>query len=176
MPFVYHLVPEKVQGDVLYPLTTLKKKFPKVYLKEIERYKNRKEVLKKKIPFLNCLWNDVLHFTPVNPKKIKSALLKEGFKLPKEKWYKINAKLLGPNKSIIYLYKYKKDVSEYTSEDNFVKYNPNKISQFNKIPLRTVEYYRELIKNRNRPLRFHFIPHVFLKGSLDISNVPVIEV
>ena len=61
MPFVYHIVHEKMHGKMLYSLNSLKRKYPQAYKEEIKKYKGRKEVMKRKIPHLNCYWNDAIH-------------------------------------------------------------------------------------------------------------------
>src|SRR3989344_5310930 len=103
MIFAYHFVPEKMRGKILYPLNQLKKKYPISYRYELEKYSWRKYILKKKIPLLNCLWNDVLHFTLVHPKKIKKALKEQGFNPQTFKVYKIPLKNLNKSQTIIYL-------------------------------------------------------------------------
>lgn len=44
MVYVYCFVPEKLKGKILYPLTTLKNKYPKIYKQEVKRYKGRKKL------------------------------------------------------------------------------------------------------------------------------------
>lgn len=131
--------------------------------------------MKKKIGPLNCLWNDVLHFTPVHPSKIIRELKKAGVEMKKLRWFKINAKDLDSEKTIIYLYKFKKREKDFMSEDNFTSYNPNKISKYNKIPEKTKRYYKQEVKKGNRPFRFHLTPHILFKGNLNISKAKVIE-
>jgi hypothetical protein len=174
MAFVYHLVPKKLIGNILYPLNELKNKLPEVYKREIEKYKEREYVLEKKIPILNCLWNDVLHFIPVHPSKIKKEMQKAGFKVDKVRWFKIKAEDVPKEKSIIYLYKYNKE--NPIAESNFIKYNPDKLAKYNKIPTRTKEHYKEAFEKKEKLLRFHFIPHVFLKDSFDTRKAEIIEV
>ncbi len=39
--------------------------------------------MEQRIPILNCLWNDVLHFSPVHPAKIKQAMTSDLLRLVK---------------------------------------------------------------------------------------------
>lgn len=172
MQYIYHIVPDKIKGKTLYPLNILKSKFPEIYNLEIKKYSGREEVLKRKIPILNCLWNDVLHFTPVNPKKIINELAKLGIR-KSFSWYKIDASKLDKNKSVIYLYKFKK--GNPMSLDNFKEYDHKKMSRLDKIPKRALDYYKQCVKEGKSPLLFHFIPHILLKDSLDITNVEIIK-
>lgn len=176
MAYIYHLVPESLKGKVLYPLNILKKKYPLIYKKQASKYAGEREkVMKRKIPYLDCLLNDVLHFTPVHPTKITKALKKAGYPTKKLKWFKINANKLDPNKAIIYLFTYKKKESEFMAKDNFRKFNIKNLYKYNEIPKRTIEYYKRELNSGRKPLRFLFIPHVFYKDKLDISNTDIIE-
>ena len=86
---------EKLHGKILYPLNQLKEHYPKLYNEELSKYKGREHILKDKIPILNCLWGEVLHFSIVNPSNIYSALREAGSKIQgKTKWYKIDPKKL----------------------------------------------------------------------------------
>ena len=170
------MVPDNMKGNTLYPLNTLKNKFPDIYKKQNEKYSGREIVKGRKIPFLNCLWNDVLHFTAVHPSKFKKEQKKAGLPSRKLEWYKVDARLLDHDKTLVYLYKYKKDKSRYMDKDNFTKFNSNKVNNFKKIPKRTSQYYRVEIRKGNRPLLFHFVPHILYKGSLNISKAEKIQV
>jgi len=176
MNYIYHLFLEDMKGQILYPLNVLKNKYPSIYKKEAEKYSNeRKKVMKRKIPFINCLMSDVLHFTTVHPSKIAKALKEAGYPLKKSKWLKINSKKIDSTKAIIYLFSFKKKESEFMAEDNFVEFNGKNLSEYNKIPARTKRYYKKEIRSGRRPLKFLFIPHVFYKANLNIKGVEIIE-
>jgi hypothetical protein len=176
MNYLYHGVPKNIEGNVLYPLNTLKQLFPELYQKEVEKYKGREFIMQQKIPTLDCLWNDVLHFTAVHPSSIKKALFEAGRKNNLEiKFYEIDPKILDPKKTIIYLYKYKNS-SEKMREDNFESYDPDKIPLFSSFPEETKEYYKAEILAGKKPLLFHKIPHILFKGSLPIENIKILKV
>ena len=65
MEYVYHMVPEELKGEYLIPLNELKRVYPNLYREYIQKYKDhtqRENLLTRKIPKLECLWNDVVHF------------------------------------------------------------------------------------------------------------------
>jgi hypothetical protein len=76
--FLYHFRPKDMVGNILFPLNRLKDAHPDLYLNQIKKYENRSWILNKQIPSLNCLWNDVLHLSPVNPQIILDSWKKEG--------------------------------------------------------------------------------------------------
>lgn len=69
MSFIYHMVPKAMTGDVLFPLKDLIEKFPDLYSKEVKKYDDhpqRKELPKRILKKINCLQEEVLHFTPLH--------------------------------------------------------------------------------------------------------------
>lgn len=174
MNYVYHLVPKDMQGEVIYPLNKLKTIFPESYNKEIKKYKGREHLTREVIPFLNCLWNDVLHFSAVNPYDIKEAFAELGYPF-KAEFYKIEAVLLGAEKTIIYLFN-TDDESGKLSENEFEKYYPEAIQKYSQFPSKTKKYYESELKNGRWPLLFYKIPHILFEGEINIKSVSIISV
>ncbi|MFB6246368.1 MAG: hypothetical protein ABEI74_02120 [Candidatus Pacearchaeota archaeon] len=82
--------------------------------------------------------------------------------------------MLDQEKSTIYLFKYKEDPSNFTSKDQFTKFKFSKVNKYKKVPELTKKYYKKEIEAGRDPLLFMFIPHVFYKGKIDVSNCEVI--
>lgn len=165
-----------MQGNILYPLNQLKSIFPEIYKKEVEKYNGREEILKLKIPKLNCQWNDVLHFTTVNPSEIKKTLEQIGFEPPRRKWYKINPNSLEKDKTTIYLYKYNRNNENYMTEKDFIEYSPSKLKRYSKISKRTLDYYKEMLAQDKKPLLFVYVPHILYKANTNISKLETITI
>lgn len=174
MNYVYHLVPKDMQGEVLYPLNKLKTIFPELYNKKIEKYKGREHLTREVIPFLNCLWNDVLHFSAVNPYDIKKAFTELGHPF-KTRFYKVEAVSLKTEKTIVYLFN-TDDKNGKLSESEFEKYCPEAISKYSKLPSKTKKYYKSELKKERWPLLFYKIPHILFKGEVNIKNASIISV
>ncbi len=174
MNFVYHLVPKDMRGNILYPLNELKTIFPKLYNKKAEKYKGREFLMKETIPVLNCLWNDVLHFSVVNPCDIKKALVESGYSF-EAKFYKIDAMLLNKEKTVIYLFN-DKDINTKLKISDFERYNLKNVSKYYCFPEGVKEYYKREFKKGRWPLLFYGIPHILFKGSINIENVPIVSV
>lgn len=171
MNYLYHLVPKNMEGEILFPLTQLKERFPDAYVFSKKKYEGREHIMEQKIPILNCLWNDVLHLSPVHPKEIKNALLTSGKKdIPSHEYFEIDPRDLKPENTIIYLYKegiYNRDISLA----EFAEYEADKIKQYASIPTITMEYYKDKIAKGEKPLLFWHIPHILFKGSINTSKV-----
>ncbi|HET8574815.1 MAG TPA: group-specific protein [Candidatus Paceibacterota bacterium] len=168
MNFIYHRVPQNMRGDVLFPLNVLKEKYPEVYDQAAAKYAGREHVLQRKIPFLDCLWNDVIHFSPVHPSEIKKALAEAGSDRIFE-FFQVDAEALPPENTLVYLH-------HGWEEKDFISFDPEELRQFSHMPETTKEYYREMISENKSPLLFHGIPHVLYKGSLDTHGFRKIKV
>jgi hypothetical protein len=167
MNYIYHKLPEGMVGTILYPLNKLKDIYPSVFDKQKHKYDRREHVMLQRIPTLNCLWNDVLHFTAINPEDISKALDDNR----KSRYYKIDARQLDPSLTSIYLY----TKSGSVDEGDFIPYDPDHVNRYTNLPQTTIEYYRKMLAENKRPLLYHLTPHILYKNSLDVSSAEIIE-
>jgi hypothetical protein len=174
MDYLYHLAGKDMRGTVLYPLNQLKIALPDVYAEEAKKYQGREETMDQQIPILNCLWNDVLHFTAVPPTKLRDALLEAGRPAPFHgTFFKIDPTLLDPAQTIVYLFK---DMNEKMSEENFTRYDPNDLRAYADLSEATTTYYKRCYATHERPLLFVHVPHILYKGTLDTRDIPRITI
>lgn len=68
--YVYHFKPRGMTGSQLIPLNDLQNRHPAAYAEHVKKYKGREQLLQERIPILDCLWNDALHISPINPQII----------------------------------------------------------------------------------------------------------
>ena len=174
------MVPEDMKTNeegkkVLYPLNMLNEKFPGLYEVEVEKYNSteeRKTIPERLIPTLeHAAWGDVIQLTAIHPTDLKKALVEAGFTPRELKFYQIDPELLDPKNTTIYLYQ---DGLEKESEESFSDYDSQQLSEHAVVPEITKEYYKEKFKQKERPLLFVGVPHIFYKGPIDVSNFPVI--
>lgn len=176
MNYLYHWVPEDMQGEMLYPLNTLKDIYPDLYKEEASKYVGREHIMQQRIPILDCLWNDVLHFSAVHPSEVKEALFAAGRTKPyNTKFFQIDPHLLDPKNTIVYLYKHMV-MSDKLKEDNFAAYNPDDIAPYSTLPQVTKDYYKEMFAKGVRPLQYPGVPHILHRGNVDVRGVKIISV
>lgn len=174
MNYLYHWVPKDMKGEILYPLNVLKEKYPELYVLKSAKYTGRGELLEQVVPVLDCLWNDVIHLSAVHPKIVREALVEAGSKKDfKMTCYQIDPHLLDSEKTIVYLYSHSDDF-EIKNED-FVKFDPNKIGEYSSLPQDTKDYYKEMFDKNIKPLVFHRVVHILYKGELNVKDFPVVE-
>ena len=185
--FVYHRVPAGLRGSVLYPLNQLNDVYPDLYEELKQNYATRLDIAALRIPPLgNCLWNDVLFFSPVHPSLHKAALEREGHSLPSgwRKYFQIDATLIDPADAVIYdmhttYWSGTFDVEEASAElgRECVPYDAGRLKEYSQVPREARDFYAGVESGAPLPL-FLWIPHVLYRGRLDLTQpgIEVIEV
>jgi hypothetical protein len=176
--YLYHRVPDDMKNHILYPLNQLKSVYPSLYETKAAHYQNRKAVMQARVPILDCLWNDVLHFSPVHPSKVQQALAEAGFGRKPRRYFEVDPVENGFNatNAVIFLHQRLKLEKFQLEEADFRVFNPAELSSLGEIPEATLAYYRELFEQGKRPLVYLYVPHILLQGSLDSRVLRVIEV
>jgi len=171
MQYLYHFVPKNLQGNILFPLNRIKGIYPDIYTEEVKKYEGREFIKEQKIPILNCLWNDVLHFTSLQPQLVKNALM--NFGLDRNfKYFQIPSHMLNIENTIVYLNNSHEGIDKMDPL-NFRSYNPDNIEQYAYLPQETTDYYKAMIKEGKKPLLYKGVPHILYKGELEITNLEV---
>lgn len=174
--YVYHFVPDNMEGTILYPLNVLKYINPGIFQVAVKKYEGREIIMDRNIPVLDCTWSDVLFFSTVYPGKIKEFMnsYNKGGKI---NWtfYKIPIDDLDPKNLIIY----KSGIlgNDKNIEGGCIEnYNPNTFDNYSEMTEITKNY---LIKAFAKPepgfLLFHGAVHVLYKGNVDVSRYEVIN-
>lgn len=181
MKYVYHMVPKTMTGNNLISLNnlrTLNEELYKEYTKKYFNHPERPKLLERRIPKINCLWNDVIHFLPLHPHLVYSTLQKLDINVKKDlAFYKIPSKNLINNKNAVYLYRkenYKGPAAEMNIEDVQI-IAIDKFKELTEVPKDTVYYFEEEHKKGARFGLFAFIPHILSLGEVNISDAEIIN-
>ena len=65
--------PVPFKGDILIPLNQMDKQSD-LYQGHVSKYKGREDLMDGIIPKLDCKWNDVVHFSALDPQLIINHL------------------------------------------------------------------------------------------------------
>jgi len=174
--FVYHLVPEKIIGNTLYPLNRLKEIDRDLYATHEAKYAGRSDLMKRPVPQLDCLWNDVLMFSPVAPDKIRQALIDAGHIREKRKWFVVPVSLLEREKSVFDIPMPVKPADlSLAFEDDYQWFSQDLLARYSEVPTLTHDYYKS-VPSGEPVFFFQFIPHLLYRGTLNIDSLSQIEV
>ena len=171
MRFVYHGVPEKMVGTRLVPLNEMQAAMPGVREQNLKKYEGREEILERKVPLLDCLWNDVLQFLPLDPQKVFELQKELGLipEVPAYSFYQIDLGLFSPLETVVFF-------KIATGEENTdVKWLTDvDFVSLQEVPNATLEYYKTLIGTGELPFNYQFIPHVLYRGNVNIAQSKII--
>lgn len=167
MRYVYHAVPDKMIGSKLIPLNKMSGTMQPIRNKNLTKYEGRKEILERKIPLLDCLWNDVVQFLPLHPRKVFELQINLGIlpEVPHYRFFEIDVQSLDPEKTVVFF-------KDAPGEENVsIKWLSDvDLSSIQDIPPATIAYYKTLIGTGELPFNYQFIPHIVHKGSIDVSK------
>jgi len=175
---LYHMVPPAVCGDRLHPLSELRVIEPDLFKEYVKRYEGREFVMQISLPHLQCLWNEVIHLSPVHPHAIKEALEGAGFEWYQTSYYVIDPLLHGIDETNAVIHR------SYWAVREEVPVIESRCTPFNQAELPTLSrpsnavrhgYLRAKMEG-TLPFLYVFVPHVLFKGSLPISALPIITV
>lgn len=166
--YVYHLMPEKMSGKILYCLSDLESKLPDVYKKEIKKYIGREEHLEQKIAPLKSTWKDCVIFSSIDPAMIFDLQALLGVK-----GWQDAAGIAYMRFNITDL---PEDLCLYDDDkETYKKLSPKSYKETKSIPASTAKYFSECVENKERPLLFAGVKHVLVKGNVNIKNSVVMK-
>lgn len=178
MAFLYHRVPPEMWGTTLCPLNELRELAPKIYERARVKYEGRETLPAQRIPTLDCLWNDVLHLSPVHPGKIKRALVEAGDAQPRPwRFFQIDPRSLDLTVATVFRYSADVRYPDFVfPPEEFVPFDPEDLDRYAALPEGTRAYYAAAIAARERVFLFAGTPHIFYRGQIDTTGVPIVEV
>lgn len=172
--YFYHIKSKEFEGDLIYPLSTLKDKNLKKYKESIKKYNDRKDQLTTKIEMLNCEWQDCINLSTLNPCKIFELV----FLLKLKNWeHDIGREILKFPISVLKgkdfcLYDDEKD---FKKSEAYSKLTINSYKELDSVPIETTKYFADMKEKNEDPLIFSYVSHILLKGELNIKNAEVVN-
>jgi hypothetical protein len=162
-------------GTVLYPLNELEHVDHDTWLREQAKYEGREHVLQKEVPPLDCLWNDVLHLSPVHPRDIIAGLREAGLEPLRTGFFEIDPFDLDPGRTVVFLNR-RASIEGDVDASQWLPFEPAALADLSTFNEASRSYYRACAEGGTRPLLWGYLPHVFYRGSLDTRTLRIIEV
>ena len=167
--YIYHVVPPKTTGTILYPLNQLREKDPISYEEQILKYKGREKLLERHIPILDCLWNDVLFLTAVHPKKMMAALRGAGYNREHIlRSFQFDINQLDTGKIVVMLHR-------HGEKPTYEKFDSTRWTEYDVVPQDTLDHFRRQREKGEAFMFFGHVPHILYQGSLDTTDIAVVE-
>ena len=161
-----------MKGTKLIPLNKMLEVDSKLRDKYLEKYKGREEILGRKIPLLDCLWNDVVQLLPLHPHQLFELQKELGLipEIPSYKYYQIDTSTLDPSQTVVYF-------KTAPGEENVtVKWLKDvKLEELQRIPEATRRYYESMVDTGEPVFNYQFVPHVAYRGAIDVASAQMIH-
>ncbi len=176
--YIYHLVPDPFQGSSLIPLNQMDPSSD-LYKNHASKYKGRETLMDTLIPKLNCRWNDVIHFSCIDPMIVAREIKKinPDLKLRRAQYFKIHIDQLSAKyRPVIFTNNPQKKNDHFAILDSeIIELTKSTYKELVAVPDHTVEYWIRAKKNNQPLLWFAFMPHIFINESVETSEFKVAE-
>lgn len=179
MNYVYHLVPRTMIGDMLHPLNELKRHHPELYERYIQKYRGRDAAIERRIPLLDCFWNDVVFFTSVHPQAIKSGHIAAGKRWEPHQLFTVdpNTANFDSNNSVIYYPDMTRSRGDMTLwSEQFSPFDITELKIIYELPEATRNYYREAAELNEPIFAWRGLPHILHRGSVSIKGAEILTI
>lgn len=174
-PFVYHLVPEQLHGNNLYPLRQLQGMAPELAEKYAQKYKGREFLQSRQVPPLNCYWPDVLMFCPVHPRRIMETFQQEGYNLRPKRWFEVPLSRLEPGNTAVFFSRLRPYGDYSFADDDFVMLTQVDFASLTRSTAELQKHIQIAHSENRTPLLFMGIPHILYKGVLSLDGINIVE-
>lgn len=159
-------------GNIIYPLNHLKQINREAYLRGAGKYQGREQLMDFVIPKLNCLWNDVVHCSPIHPSLLYKAMISSGLNPESREWYTIDPRTIKDAQFAMYSYK-----TRPFDPNEFRIISVEEYQEIEEVPQKAFDWYRELANKGGKiRLPFHYVPHFLVKGAIEITKAEIIHV
>ena len=175
--YVYHLKQNGFIGTQLLSLNELRLISSELFDKFSEKYSWRPKLKQAQVPILNCLWNDVIHLSPMPMQIIFDEAMRVGHILPNRYAFKIPIRELDATQLVeVQTYPYLSDLDYNIPPESTQKVVTESFESLEEIPFHLTKYYESCKANNIAPLLFNGLPHILFKGKIDLSSVETIQV
>ncbi len=154
------------------PLNELKNIDEAAYTFYAKKYAGREGLMKRRIPSLECVWNDVVFLSAIPPHDLLAAYASAGRTMHKRRFYRIDPAQLDHSHMAV-----------WPCEDwgigsalSCVPFDVADLERYKKVPERTIEYYRQLVADKRNGFPYAYVPHILYKGRIDIRQTEIVEV
>jgi hypothetical protein len=179
MPFVYHSVPRRMVGEVIYPLNELAAIDPDAYEQQEAKYVGRENAGSLRIPHLDVLWNDVVHCAAIHPHWLFRTLRSAGFDTEPQpdapiwhtagRFFEIPLERIDADRAVWY------EATDLAAPpEHFKRFDAARYREVQKPSPEWLSYFREMKERNQRPLMFFHIPHVLVAHPIDTRGLRVL--
>lgn len=177
MSDIYHLKRRRLYGDYLRPLNELEQLAPEIHAARAKKYRGREGLRERRIPFLDCLWNDVLFFSPVHPRHIRDGFIAAGKTWPGLEWFAADTVALNftPENTVLFRPSMTREKGDFRiDKSDFQPFQPEMLPSLRGMRPETLAYYKEAAAG-DPIFAWHGLPHILHRGRIAFKNLRPFE-
>ena len=161
-------------GTRLIPLNRMKESNLALYSKEASKYHGREKLLERYIPKVDCLWNDVLHFSSLRPEIIFSRFEALGFgRYDGLRWFEVPLSRIEGLGSVIYRAP-QEPRPNFALDDADIEFlNVGSYQEPKVLSEQADTYFLHCQKEGRTPLPFQFTPHILVHGEVETKGLKI---
>jgi hypothetical protein len=174
---LYHAEPIGLTGERLVPLSALAVTDPAAYAKAIAKYNDspdRRRLPNRHVPLLDCRWQDVVFLCPVHPHVVWRAWQRRGVEPVSQRFLAIPAKSVAHIPAVVYT-PARTTPGEDIHPADVTPFDAATYTEMTDLPERTLAWYDTLIAAGRTGAQFHTVPHVLVRGRVDIGDAEVVD-
>ncbi len=112
----------------------------------------------------DCLWNDVLHCSPIHPRRLYDAWRATGVeRVPRKVFFQIPIDRLEDHPVAV------------MRGRELAWLDTARFQEITAVPVETVEWYRKLARQGRFGAHFVGVPHILVKDPIDIEGVEIVN-
>lgn len=167
---LYHLLTADMRESVLLPLAMLKTTYPELHAIAWQKHLGRPWLPHASVSPLDCRWCDVVCLSPLVIYRELAGLGRRWGQPPR--WFPIDASALRdlPATSFIPPPRLASDTARRLA---FQPFAIEGATEPQTLPPATRLHFRAALKLRRRPLLFHRVPHVLVRGAVDVTHAVI---
>jgi hypothetical protein len=173
---VYHILPTNFTGSILYSLNALKDVLPEIHQIQSTIYRGQADLVSRKIPYLGCSWNDVIHFSAVHPAQIRGAVESVGLTWKTTHWFEIDVTAIGFDDTNAAIFTAPFRPQGNIADADFIPFTLETLQMLNSIPQASYEYFNHAKAHDERPFLFNCVPHVLYHGTVETDQAGVSQI
>lgn len=163
------------EGNFLLPLSLMEKESA-LFLRNIVKHKDRENLMNETIPKLLCNWFEVIQFSTIDPQIIVNELkaIKGEFEVPKKDYFKIHIEEVVDKYDAVILTRPSDQIRGLQNiHEDEVRFLDRSYEESFTVPENTIHYWESIKKHGGKYLMFPFVPHILIKGKIDVSQCEV---
>ncbi len=175
--YAYHVLKESFVGKTIYPLNQLKNIHPDIFQLEIKKYQGRELLMSSVNPILNCLWNDVVQFSCLDPKLTFEAAkhFNPNLKGRTFRIFALDLCNIKENEACLFTPKSTRFL-HVLENDQYEKYNSETFENLSCVPDLQIDRWQEDAKNNKPLLLWSRTKHFFYKSPISLSEGKIYEI